>query len=132
MVKQLKRSRLKPTSKKRTGTNGVVHIKSSFNNTIVNISDPQGNTLAWSSSGEAGFKGARKRTPYAAQSAAAKVVSIAYAKGLRKAEVVVSGAGRGRDSAIRAVKGRGLAIVTLKDNTPLPHNGCRPPKKRRV
>ena len=130
MVKQVKRF----TSKKSTKTisKGVVHIKSTFNNTIVNITDNQGNTLFWASAGGSGFKGAKKGTPFAAQSAAEKVATAAYEQGMRQAEVIVSGPGSGRETAIRALQGSGLEVLVIKDITPVPHNGCRPPKKRRV
>ena len=101
-------------------------------NTIVNITDQQGNTLFWASAGGSGFKGAKKGTPFAAQSAAEKVATIAYEQGMRQAEVVVSGPGSGRETAIRALQGCGLQVLVIKDITPVPHNGCRPPKKRRV
>ena len=130
MVKQLKRFSGK-RSKKIINT-GVVHIKSTFNNTIVNITDQQGNTLFWASAGGSGFKGAKKATPFAAQSAAEKIATIAYEQGMRTAEVVVSGAGNGRETAIRVLQGCGLQVSVIKDITPVPHNGCRPPKKRRV
>ena len=124
----------KPTVKKsrsNLGT-GVVHIQSTFNNTIVTITNISGDTISWASSGSAGFKGARKGTPFAAQSAAEKVATIAYEQGMREAEVVVSGPGSGRETAIRALQGCGLQVLVIKDITPVPHNGCRPPKKRRV
>ena len=130
MVKQLKRFPGKKSRK--TRNKGVVHIKSTFNNTIVNITDNEGNTLFWTSAGCSGFKGAKKGTPFAAQSAAEKVVRIAYEQGMRDVEVVVSGPGSGRETAIRAVQGCGLKILVIKDVTPIPRNGCRPPKKRRV
>jgi small subunit ribosomal protein S11 len=130
MIKQVKRFTNKK-SKKIAGT-GIVHIKSTFNNTIVNITDKQGNTLFWASAGGCGFKGAKKSTPFAAQSAAEKVATIAYEQGMRQAEVVVSGPGSGRETAIRALQGCGLQVLVIKDITPVPHNGCRPPKKRRV
>lgn len=130
MVKQIKRFSNKKA--KKIVSLGVVHIKSTFNNTIVNITDKLGNTLVWASSGGSGFKGAKKGTPFAAQSAAEKAASKAYEQGMRQAEVVVSGPGSGRETAIRAVQGCGLEILVIKDITPIPHNGCRPPKKRRV
>jgi small subunit ribosomal protein S11 len=130
MVKQIKRFSNKKS--KKTIANGVVHIKSTFNNTIVNITDKTGNTLFWASSGGSGFKGAKKGTPFAAQSAAEKAASQAYDQGMRQAEVVVSGPGSGRETAIRALQGCGLEVLVIKDITPVPHNGCRPPKKRRV
>ena len=130
MIKQIKRFSGKKVKKNITA--GVVHVKSTFNNTIVNITDKAGNTLFWASAGGSGFKGAKKGTPFAAQSAAEKVGSIAVEQGMREAEVVVSGPGSGRETAIRALQGCGLEISIIKDITPLPHNGCRPPKKRRV
>lgn len=130
MVKQLKRFSGKKY--KKILPNGIIHIKSTFNNTIVNITDKTGNTLFCSSSGGSGFKGAKKGTPFAAQSTAEKVATIAYEKGMRQAEVIVSGPGRGRETAIRAIQGSGLHVLVIKDITPVPHNGCRPPKKRRV
>jgi small subunit ribosomal protein S11 len=111
---------------------GVVHIQSSFNNTIVTATDPQGNVVSWGSAGTAGFKGARKGTPFAAQSAAEQVAKKAIDQGMRSAEVLVSGPGSGRETAIRALQVAGLEITLIKDVTPIPHNGCRPPKRRRV
>jgi small subunit ribosomal protein S11 len=130
MVKQVKRFSNKKT--KKIVSLGVVHIKSTFNNTIVNITDKTGNTLVWASAGGSGFKGAKKGTPFAAQSAAEKAAAQAYDQGMRQAEVVVSGPGSGRETAIRALQGCGLEVLVIKDITPVPHNGCRPPKKRRV
>ena len=130
MVKQVKRFSAKKS--KKLASLGVVHIKSTFNNTIVNITDKTGNTLVWASAGGSGFKGAKKGTPFAAQSAAEKAASQAYDQGMRQAEVVVSGPGSGRETAIRALQGCGLEVLVIKDITPVPHNGCRPPKKRRV
>lgn len=130
MVKQVKRFSSKKA--KKIASLGVVHIKSTFNNTIVNITDKTGNTLVWASAGGSGFKGAKKGTPFAAQSAAEKAASQAYEQGMRQAEVVVSGPGSGRETAIRALQGCGLEVLVIKDITPVPHNGCRPPKKRRV
>ena len=111
---------------------GNAYIRATFNNTIVNITDKQGNTLYWASAGGSGFKGAKKGTPFAAQSAAEKVGTLAYEQGMRQAEIVVSGPGSGRETAIRAIQGCGLEVILIKDITPVPHNGCRPPKKRRV
>lgn len=111
---------------------GVAHIYASFNNTIVTIADPAGNALFWSSSGKKGFKGARKSTPFAAQVAAAEVAQLAYDAGMRSLSVEVKGPGAGRESALRALASVGLRINQLKDVTPIPHNGCRPPKRRRV
>ena len=117
---------------KKIVTDGVAHINASFNNTIVSITDKQGNTLYWASAGSSGFKGSKKGTPFAAQSASEKVATLAYEQGMRQAEVVVSGPGSGRETAIRALQGCGLQVLVIKDITPVPHNGCRPPKKRRV
>src|ERR1700744_5041827 len=111
---------------------GLVHIQASFNNTIVTISDPAGNVLAWKSSGSLGFRGSRKGTPFAAQQAASNAASQARDHGMRTIEVRVNGPGSGRESAIRALAAAGLDVKTIKDVTPIPHNGCRPPKRRRV
>ena len=111
---------------------GIAHIQATFNNTIVNITDKQGNTLFWASAGGCGFKGAKKSTPFAAQSAAEKVGSMAVEQGMKQAEVIISGPGNGRETAIRALQSCGLEVLLIKDITPVPHNGCRPPKKRRV
>jgi len=113
-------------------THGVVHIKSSFNNTIVSITDQQGNVLSWASAGNAGFKGSRKSTPFAAQLAAEQAARRAMEHGVRKVDVVVKGPGSGREAAIRALTQAGFEVLSILDQTPLPHNGCRPPKKRRV
>ncbi len=110
---------------------GVVHIKSSFNNTIVTITDPQGNVISWASSGAVGFKGSRKSTPYAAQQAAERAANAAMEHGLRRVEVQVKGPGSGRDTAVRSIQNTGIEVVSIKDVTPVPHNGCRPPKRRR-
>jgi small subunit ribosomal protein S11 len=111
---------------------GVVHIQASFNNTIVTISDTEGNTLSWKSSGSLGFRGSRKGTPFAAQQAAMNAANQAREHGVRSVEVRVSGPGSGRESAIRALSAAGLDVRNIKDSTPIPHNGCRPPKRRRV
>ena len=111
---------------------GQAHIKSSFNNTIVSITDPQGNVIAWQSAGTVGFKGSRKSTPFAAQMAAEDCAKVAFDLGLRKVKAYVKGPGNGRESAIRAVHGAGIEVTEIVDVTPLPHNGCRPPKRRRV
>jgi small subunit ribosomal protein S11 len=110
---------------------GVAHIKSSFNNTIVSITDPEGNVLAWASSGNVGFKGSRKSTPYAAQLAAEKCARTAMEHGVKKVDVLVRGPGSGRDTAIRSIAATGIEVVAIKDVTPIPHNGCRPKKRRR-
>jgi len=111
---------------------GVAHIKSSFNNTIITITDQQGNTIAWASSGNVGFKGSRKSTPFAAQTAAETVARRAMEHGVRKVDVMVKGPGSGRETAIRTIQNTGIEVVGIKDVTPIPHNGCRPPKRRRV
>ena len=113
-------------------TNGVVHVNSSFNNTMVTITDVQGNTISWSSSGLMGFKGSRKSTPYAAQIAADSAASKALEYGMKTLSVEVKGPGSGRETALRALQARGFKILSIKDTTPMPHNGTRPPKKRRV
>ncbi len=111
---------------------GKAYIQSSFNNTIVNLTDPAGNTIAWGSSGTTGFKGSRKGTPYAAQMAARDATKKAMAHGLRQVEVYVRGPGSGREAAIRSLQSSGLYITSIRDVTPIPHGGCRPPKKRRI
>ena len=113
-------------------THGIAHIKSSFNNTIVTISDQQGNVLAWASAGNVGFKGSRKSTPFAAQLAAETAARRAMEHGVRRVDVVVKGPGSGRETAIRSIQNTGIEVVGIKDVTPIPHNGCRPPKRRRV
>lgn len=111
---------------------GVAHIKSTFNNTIVTITDTKGNTLSWASAGGVGFKGSRKSTPFAAQMAAEKAAKEAMEHGLKLVEVMVKGPGSGREAAIRSLQAAGLEVNLIKDVTPIPHNGCRPPKRRRV
>jgi small subunit ribosomal protein S11 len=111
---------------------GVAHIKSTFNNTIITITDTQGNSIAWSSAGNVGFKGSRKSTPFAAQLAAESAAKAAMEHGMRQVEVFVKGPGAGREAAIRSLQAAGLEVNTIKDVTPIPHNGCRPPKRRRV
>lgn len=111
---------------------GVAHIKATFNNTIINITDPEGNTIAWASAGTIGFKGSRKSTPFAAQLAAESAAKQAAEHGMRKVEVRVKGPGSGRETAIRTLQANGLEVGSIKDVTPVPHNGCRPKKKRRV
>jgi len=125
----------KPRTKKKEKKNiasGIVHIQSTFNNTIVTITDPAGNTVAWSSAGVQGFKGSRKSTPFAAQLAAQSAVKEAMEHGMKSVEVYVKGPGSGRESALRALQAAGFTITLIKDVTPVPHNGCRPPKRRRV
>ena len=117
---------------KKVVSNGLVHIQASFNNTIVTFTDQVGNVLAWSSSGSLGFRGSRKGTPYAAQQASLTAANKAKEHGLRSVEVRVSGPGAGRESAIRALQASGIDIKSIKDSTPIPHNGCRPRKRRRV
>ena len=112
-------------------SSGVVHIKSSFNNTIVTITDTSGNVISWASSGAVGFKGSRKSTPYAAQQAAERAANAAMEHGVRRVEVQVKGPGSGRDTAVRSIQNTGIEVVSIKDVTPVPHNGCRPPKRRR-
>ncbi len=111
---------------------GAAHIRSSFNNTIVTITDLNGNALSWASAGEMGFRGSRKSTPYAAQTAAETAAKAAMEHGLKTVEVFVKGPGSGREAAIRALQATGLEVTMIKDVTPIPHNGCRPPKRRRV
>ncbi|HIE13044.1 MAG TPA: 30S ribosomal protein S11 [Desulfotomaculum sp.] len=111
---------------------GVAHIKSTFNNTLVSITDVNGNTVAWASAGTVGFKGSRKSTPFAAQMAAEKVAREAMEHGMKEVSVVVKGPGAGREAAIRSLQAAGLQVNLIKDVTPVPHNGCRPPKRRRV
>ncbi len=117
---------------KKNITTGVAHIQATFNNTIVTITDQNGNVLTWASAGSLGFKGSRKGTPYAAQMAAEAAAKKAMDMGLRQVDVLVKGPGAGRESAIRALQAAGLDIALIKDVTPVPHNGCRPPKRRRV
>lgn len=112
--------------------NGMVFIKATFNNVLVTITDTDGNVLSWSSAGKEGFKGSRKNTPYAAQMSAETAASAAYEMGLRKVNVYVKGPGSGREAAVRALATSGLEVSVIKDRTPIPHNGCRPPKRRRV
>ena len=116
---------------KKNVPNGVVHIKSTFNNTVVTITDTEGNTLCWASSGTQGIKGSKKSTPYAAANSAEMAVTKSAEMGVKKVEVVVKGLGAGRESAIKALQVTGLEVTKITDETPIPHNGCRPPKKRR-
>jgi small subunit ribosomal protein S11 len=117
---------------KRTLSSGQVHVFASFNNTIVTVTDTSGNTIAWGSAGSAGFKGSRKSTPFAARLAAEQAIKVAQQMGLQEADLVVKGPGPGRESAIRAVQSMGIKVRSIQDKTPVAHNGCRPPKKRRV
>ena len=111
---------------------GITHIQSTFNNTIITITDLQGETIAWSSAGASGFKGAKKSTPFAAQTAAEKAAKQAIDQGMKQTEVMINGPGAGRETAIRTLQATGINITLIKDITPVPHNGCRPPKKRRI
>ena len=132
-MNEKKKTKVKTKSKaKRKVTNGVAHVVSSFNNTIISISDENGNVLAWSSAGHKGFKGSRKSTPFAAQIAAEDVGNKAKEYGLKTLRVEVSGPGSGRESALRSLQSVGYIITSIKDVTPIPHNGCRPRKRRRV
>ena len=128
---QKKKARTKRRERKSVPS-GRAYIQSTFNNTVVTLTDPQGNVIAWASSGTVGFKGSRKGTPYAAQLTAASATRKAMENGLRQVEVYVKGPGSGREAAIRALQSSGLYITSIRDVTPVPHNGCRPPKRRRV
>ena len=130
MAKPGRRSRKKV--EKKNVPNGVAHIQATFNNTIVTITDVKGNVISWSTSGAKGFKGSRKSTPFASQMAAETAAEAAQEHGMRSVEVWVKGPGSGRESALRALQSAGLTITMIKDVTPIPHNGCRPPKRRRV
>jgi small subunit ribosomal protein S11 len=135
MAKEETKTGATPTAKKKdkkTVPIGVAHVNATFNNTIITITDPFGNTIAWSSSGANGFKGSRKSTPYAAQVAAEVAGRKAIEHGMRTVEVLVKGPGAGRESALRALTAVGFNVTSIKDITPVPHNGCRPPKRRRV
>jgi small subunit ribosomal protein S11 len=132
MAQQAKR---KDKAKKRVVTveaTGQVHIRASFNNIIISVTNLSGQVISWASAGKMGFKGSKKNTPYAAQTAAANCAQAAYELGLRKVEVFVKGPGSGRESAIRSIQNSGLEVSLIRDVTPMPHNGCRPPKRRRV
>jgi len=131
MAKAVKKGVRKRKEKKNI-PNGVVHIQSTFNNTVITITDPQGNTVAWSSGGVQGFKGSRKSTPFAAQMAAEDAGKKAMDNGMRTVEVEVKGPGSGREAALRALGNVGFNVTVIRDVTPVPHNGCRPPKRRRV
>ena len=127
-----KRPRSAKKKEKKNIPNGIVHIQSTFNNTIVTITDPAGNIVAWSSAGVQGFKGSRKSTPFAAQLAAEDATKKAMEHGMRNVEVFIKGPGAGRESALRSLQAAGFNVMVIKDVTPIPHNGCRPPKRRRV
>jgi len=128
MTQQVKKGKKKATVE----STGVAHIKATFNNVIVTLTDVTGNTISWASSGKMGFKGSKKNTPFAAQVAAESAAKTALDAGLRKVDVFIKGPGSGREAAIRSLQTSGLEILSIKDITPIPHNGCRPPKRRRV
>nr|AYR06421.1 ribosomal protein S11 [Rhodogorgon sp.] len=130
MAKQIKKANYNKT--KKNIINGITYIQSTFNNTIISIADLKGETICWCSSGSSGFRGAKKGTPFAAQTAAEKAAKQAFDQGMKQTEVMVKGPGSGRETAIRAIQATGIEITLIKDVTPVPHNGCRPPKKRRV
>ncbi|MCL2437905.1 MAG: 30S ribosomal protein S11 [Coriobacteriia bacterium] len=131
MAKKNVRSRIKRSERKNIAV-GQAHVKSTFNNTIITITDPQGNVICWQSAGTSGFKGSRKSTPFAAQLAAEAVAKTAQEHGMRKVAVFAKGPGSGRETAIRSLQAAGLEIASIQDVTPIPHNGCRPRKRRRV
>lgn len=131
MAREATATRVKRRERKNISS-GVAHVNASFNNTMITITDAQGNTIAWSSAGQMGFKGSRKSTPYAAQMAAEDAGRKAQEHGVRTLEVMVRGPGSGRESALRALQAVGFTITSIRDVTPIPHNGCRPPKRRRV
>ena len=132
MAKVVAKKVVKKRRERKNIEKGAVHIQATFNNTIITISDAEGNTISWASAGELGFKGSRKSTPFAAQSASETAAKAAMEHGLKTVEVFVKGPGSGRESAIRALETVGLQITMIKDVTPVPHNGCRPPTRRRV
>ncbi len=132
MAKAGKAKRSTRRREKKNVPHGTCHIQATFNNTIITISDPNGNVLSWSSAGRVGFKGSRKGTPFAAQMASQQAVNLAREHGVRSVDVRVQGPGAGRESSIRALAASGLDVRSIKDVTPIPHNGCRPPKRRRV
>ena len=134
MAQSVRTTRRKGATRKakRLLSAGQVHINATFNNTIVTVTDPDGNTICWGSAGSAGFKGSRKSTPFAARMAAEQAIKTAMTMGMQEVELYVKGPGPGRESAIRAVQALGLKVTSISDVTPVPHNGCRPPKKRRV
>jgi small subunit ribosomal protein S11 len=130
MIRSSKKINLRKV--KRRTPKAVIHIQASFNNTIVTITDVRGQVISWSSAGSCGFKGAKKSTPFAAETAVEKALRPLIDQGMRKAEVMISGPGRGRDSALRTIRQSGITLSFVRDVTPIPHNGCRPPSKRRV
>lgn len=125
-------ARVKKKRKVKVDPQGVVHIQATFNNIIISITNKAGQVISWASAGKAGFRGSKKNTPYAAQMAASDAAKVAHEAGMRSAQVLVKGPGSGREAAIRAIDVAGIKISTIKDITPVPHNGCRPPKRRRV
>jgi small subunit ribosomal protein S11 len=129
---QEKKKKITKKKVKRSVSVGIAHVKCTFNNTIITISDMEGHSVVWASGGTIGYKGSRKSTPYAAQQVATKAAELAIEQGLKQIEVFIKGPGAGRESAIRALQASGLEIKAIKDVTPIPHNGCRPPKRRRV
>jgi small subunit ribosomal protein S11 len=131
MAKAVKRKGVKKKEKKNVAT-GVVYISATFNNTIVSVTDPTGNVLAWSSTGLHGFKGSRKSTPYAARLVGEDAIKKAMENGMKQCDIIVKGPGSGRESALRAVANSGIRVNRIQDVTPVPHNGCRPPKRRRI
>ena len=131
MAKEVKKT-VKKRKEKKNIPNGIAHIQSTFNNTIITITDPNGNVVSWASAGTQGFKGSRKSTPFAAQLAAEEAAKRAIENGMRSVDVFVKGPGAGREAALRALQATGFQVKLIRDVTPIPHNGCRPPKKRRV
>ncbi len=132
MAKQKTGKKDRRKKEKRLVPHGVAHIKATFNNTLISIADPEGNVVAWSSAGKIGFKGSRKGTPFAAQVAAQNAAQTARDMGMRSVDVQITGPGGGRESAVRALAASGMHVKSIRDVTPIPHNGCRPPKRRRV
>jgi small subunit ribosomal protein S11 len=132
MARRQRGPRRGPRRERRNIPRGQAHIQATFNNTIITVTDPHGNTVAWASAGTAGFKGSRKSTPYAAQLAAQQAARAAQDNGMREMDIFVKGPGPGREAAIRALQAAGMVVKSITDVTPIPHNGCRPPKKRRV
>lgn len=133
MAKQQQRGGARPARKKiQVESNGAAYVKATFNNVVITLTDAYGNTISWASSGKMNFRGSRKNTPYAAQVAAQSAAKEAFDLGLRRVDVFVKGPGSGRESAVRALSAAGLEVLTIRDVTPIPHNGCRPPKRRRV
>ena len=132
MARSVRSARRGVRKTKRTLAVGRVHIMATFNNTIITITDTDGNVICWGSAGSAGFKGSRKSTPFAASLAAEQAIKAAQGMGMREADIIVKGPGPGRESAIRKIQGMGIKVNSISDATPVPHNGCRPPKKRRV